>query len=74
MPFVRWQSFDGAMKFERNSPATDVTETEFGLEWQPMPELELTGMYVMTDRTNVLVSPFDQISGDLLRMQLQWNY
>lgn len=74
MPFVRWQQFEGAMKFERNSPATDVTETEFGLEWQPMPELELTGMYVMTDRTNVLVSPYDQISGDLLRMQLQWNY
>ncbi len=74
MPFVRWQYFDGAMKFERNAPATDVTETEFGLEWQPMPELELTGMYVMTDRTNVLVAPFDQISGDLLRMQLQWNY
>ncbi|MGE0484065.1 MAG: porin [Gammaproteobacteria bacterium] len=74
MPFVRWQYFDGAMKFERNAPATEVTETEFGLEWQIRPEIEVTTMYVMTDRTNVLVAPYDEMSGDLLRFQMQWNY
>jgi hypothetical protein len=74
MPFIRWQRFQGAMKFELNAPRADVTETELGFEWQVRPELELTTMYVMTDRTNVLVSPYEQLTGDLLRMQLQWNY
>jgi hypothetical protein len=31
-------------------------------------------MYVMSDRTNVLVAPYDQVRGDVLRFQLQWNY
>jgi hypothetical protein len=74
MPFVKWQRFEGAMKFERNAPRTDVTETELGLEWQFSPALELTTMYVMSDRTNVLVAPYEQLSGDILRFQMQWNY
>jgi phosphate-selective porin len=73
-PFVRWQHYQGAMKFERNAPRNDVTETELGLEWQIRPEFELTTMYVMSDRTNVLVAPYEQMSGDVLRFQLQWNY
>ena len=44
------------------------------LLWQIVPEVELTTMYVMTDRTNVLVAPYEQVDGDLLRFQLQWNY
>lgn len=74
MPFVRWQQFDGAMKFERNAPFTSVDETELGVEWQVVPEVELTAMYVKTDRTNVLVAPYEQVDGDLMRFQLQWNY
>jgi len=73
-PFVRWQYFDGAMKFERNAPRTSVTDTEFGVEWQIRPEIELTTMYVLADRTNVLVAPYEEVNGDLLRFQLQWNY
>lgn len=73
-PFVRWQYFDGAMKFERNAPRTSVSETELGIEWQIRPEVELTTMYVLTDRTNVLVAPYEEVDGDLLRFQLQWNY
>ena len=73
-PFVRWQHYEGAMKFERNAPRNTVTETELGLEWQIRPEIELTTMYVMSDRTNVLVAPYEQMSGDVLRFQLQWNY
>jgi hypothetical protein len=73
-PFVRWQHYEGAMKFERNAPRNSVSETELGLEWQIRPEVELTTMYVMSDRTNVLVAPYDQVSGDMLRFQLQWNY
>ncbi len=74
MPFVRWQTFDGAMKFERNAPFTSVDETELGVEWQIRPEVELTTMYVMSDRTNVLVAPYEQLEGDMMRFQLQWNY
>ena len=73
-PFVRWQHYEGAMKFERNAPRNSMTETELGVEWQIRPEIELTTMYVMSDRTNVLVAPYEQLSGDALRFQLQWNY
>jgi hypothetical protein len=73
-PFLRWQHFDGAMKFERNAPYTLVDELELGLEWQPMPALELTAIYALTDRTNVIDLPYEQYEGDLLRLQLQWNY
>ncbi|MBM4228221.1 MAG: porin [Gammaproteobacteria bacterium] len=74
MPFLRWQHFDGAMKFERNAPATQVDEFQLGLEWQFIPALELTTIYVMTDRTDVVNAPYAQYEGDLLRLQLQWNY
>ncbi len=74
MPFLRWQHFDGAMKFERNAPATNVDEFQLGLEWQFIPALELTTIYVMTDRTDVVNAPYAQYEGDLLRLQLQWNY
>jgi phosphate-selective porin len=73
-PFVRWQHYQGAMKFERNAPRNDMTETELGVEWQIRPEFEFTTMYVMSDRTNVLVAPYEQMSGDVLRFQVQWNY
>lgn len=41
---------------------------------EPMPALELMAIYAMLDRTNVLTSPHEQVEGDLLRMQLPWNY
>jgi hypothetical protein len=74
IPFIRWQRYEGGMKLERNAPQADINETELGIEWQPRPELELVGMYVRTDRTNVLVPPYEQYDGDMLRVQLQWNY
>lgn len=74
IPFLRWQTYDGGMKAERNAPAVSLTETELGVEWQPRPELELVGTYVRTDRTNALELPYEQFEGDLLRLQLQWNY
>jgi hypothetical protein len=74
LPLLRWQYFDGAMKFERNSPYTLVDDIELGFEWQPMPALELTALYTILDRTNVIDLPYEQFEGDLLRFQLQWNY
>ena len=43
-------------------------------EWQPMPALELTALYTILDRTNVIDLPYEQFEGELLRFQLQWNY
>jgi hypothetical protein len=74
IPFLRWQYYDGAMKFERNAPRNAMTETDIGFEWQIRPEVELVTMYVLSDRTNMLVPPYDQVSGETLRFQLQWNY
>jgi hypothetical protein len=74
-PFMRWQRYEGVMKFEPNAPRADVTETELGVEWQLSSALELTTSYMTSDRTNVLVPPpYEQLSGDVLRFQLQWNY
>jgi len=74
LPLLRWQYFDGAMKFERNAPSTLVDDIELGVEWQPMPALELTALYTLLDRTNVIDQPYARFEGDLLRFQLQWNY
>jgi hypothetical protein len=73
-PFVKFQYFKGGQKFENNAPLSRVYEWDFGVEWQPLPELEFTVVYSKTDRTNVLAAPYRQFHADLLRMQLQWNY
>jgi hypothetical protein len=66
-PLLHWQYFDGAIKFERNSRHTLVDDLELGFDWQPMPALELTALYAMLDRTNVIELPNEQFEGDLLR-------
>jgi phosphate-selective porin len=71
---VKFQYFKGGQKFENNAPLSRLHEWDFGVEWQPVPELEFTAIYTKTDRTNVLAAPYRQFHADLLRMQLQWNY
>jgi hypothetical protein len=74
-PFVKWQYFDGALKFERNAPQNRVDDVEIGLEWQPVPDLELNVTYALMDRTNVQQFPqLPQFQADILRFQLQWNF
>jgi hypothetical protein len=73
-PFVKWQYFDGALKFERNTPKNRVRDLEVGLEWQILPELEIAAVYHMMNRTNALDAPYDRFKADILRFQLQWNY
>jgi hypothetical protein len=51
----------------------EVDELEMGVEWQIRPEIELTTAYAHMDCTNVS-APYEVIDGDLLRLQLQWNY
>jgi uncharacterized protein YbdZ (MbtH family) len=71
-PYVKWQTFRGAWKGAANNPNTMVDEVEAGVEYQIMKALEITLAYSHMDRTNV--SNLGQASGDLGRVQLQWNY
>ncbi|MGQ0502155.1 MAG: porin [Panacagrimonas sp.] len=73
-PYAKFQTYDGGSKFDTNAPRMEVDEVEAGLEWQFQPELELTAAYAHMERTNVTAAPYDVVDGDLLRIQLQWNY
>ncbi len=72
IPYVKWQTYRGAWKGANNSPYTKVDEVEAGIEYQIMKALEVTMAYSTMDRTNV--ANLGQASGDMLRMQVQWNY
>lgn len=75
-PFVRWQYFDGARKFGRNSPADHINETDFGVELTPWPEVELTLLYTRTaERTRTSTFPFLAARGaNRFGLQFQFNY
>lgn len=72
IPYVKWQTYRGAWKGATNSPYTKVDEVEAGVEYQIMKALEVTLAYSTMDRTNV--ANLGQASGDMARMQVQWNY
>ncbi len=73
MLFTRTQTYRGGRKHEAYSPRQRVDETELGVEWRPNSAIELTGMYTWTDRTSS-VKPYANEQGNLIRMQLQFNY
>lgn len=73
MFFTRAQSYRGGRKHEAYSPKQRVDETELGVEWQANNAIELTGMYTWTDRTSS-VAPYRNENGNLVRVQLQWNF
>lgn len=74
MPYLKWQTYRGASKFDTNTPKMTVFETEAGIEWQPNHALELMLGYAKMRRTDVRNAPYPLVRGDLLRMQLQVNY
>ena len=76
LPFVRWQYFDGGRKFGKNAPSVLLNEWDFGVEWQPIPEFELTAQYSYTnERTNSNSYPYAQLTdGSRLGIQAQFNY
>ena len=79
IPYAKWQRYDGSEKFSTNAPRSHLRETEIGIEWLPMPELELTLAYSNMDRTNVStyvpsLNGYRQAKAELLRAQLQWNF
>ncbi len=83
MPYARYQYYKGGKKNETDARFHIVKETEFGIEWQPIPFLEITASYMVSDRvfedSKVKKSkPTNFISnhqvGNLLRLQVQFNY
>jgi hypothetical protein len=73
-PYVQYQYFNGYSKYETNAPQNRVNEWDIGLEYQPLPEVEITASYNKSDRTNITAAPYRQFQTDTLRWQLQWNY
>jgi hypothetical protein len=79
-PFVRYSYYKGGYKSERNAPFADISDWEFGTEWQIQPAAELTVAYMIADRTNTNastpenVAPYQQFEGHVLRTQFQINY
>jgi hypothetical protein len=74
MPYIKWQTYKGASKFDTNSPRMLVNETEVGVEWQPSSVVEIAVAYANMRRTHIGKAPYPTINGDLLRVQLQINY
>jgi hypothetical protein len=76
IPYAKWQTYRGAWKGATNSPRTSVDEIEVGVEYQMMKALEITLAYATMDRTNTSTGSnyLGQASGDMGRVQLQWNY
>ncbi|WP_095956947.1 porin [Corallococcus macrosporus] len=73
IPYIRGTLYDGGKKFETNAPLYDVRELELGAEWQLNKALELTGTYLVSDRTSSRY-PYTREQGHVTRVQLQFNY
>ncbi|HEX8700730.1 MAG TPA: porin [Myxococcaceae bacterium] len=73
IPYARGSLYEGGKKFETNAPRYSVRELELGAEWQFTKTLELTGAYVIADRTSSR-APYTQQQGHITRLQFQVNY
>ena len=74
LPYLKWQKYRGASKFDTNAPFMQLNETEVGVEWQPSSAVEIAVVYANMRRTDVGSAPYGLVKGDLVRMQLQVNY
>jgi hypothetical protein len=74
-PYARGQYYKGGKKHEMDARHYEVHELEFGVEWQPIPAFELTTAYLISKRTfEDSAKPINTQRGNLLRLQLQFNY
>jgi hypothetical protein len=74
MPFARWQHYRGGWKAALNAPRLETDELELGIEFQPMPPLELTFTYGHASRREADERRSGRAEGDVVRVQAQWNY
>lgn len=75
IPFIRYQRYDGGKKHEQDARYYEVRDWEIGAEWQLNPAVEFTAEYTISDRlTRDAAKPNNDQSGNLLRLQAQFNY
>ena len=89
VPYMRWDTYNGGSKFDTNSPYVTERATEFGIEYAPWPELEVTAAYSLLNTTDLRTytynptevgkattggSSYMTAHGDVFRLQLQANY
>jgi hypothetical protein len=75
IPFARYQYYDGGKKHEDDARSYTVYETEFGIEWQPVPSFEFTAAYNISDRRyEDATKPINHQTGNFLRLQAQVNF
>jgi len=89
IPFIKYQYFDGYNKAELNAPKNKVHDWELGVEWQVAPEVEISAVYHIMNRTNLVTGnrsaasrsnnlpareDYENFSADALRIQVQYNY
>ncbi|MDO8970639.1 MAG: porin, partial [Saprospiraceae bacterium] len=72
--YARFQVYDGAKKHELDARRYDMNELEFGVEWIPFKNLEVTLAYVISDRKYRDFKTDYAEKGNFLRIQLQANY
>lgn len=74
-PFARAQYYSGGIKGATDTKALKLNEYEMGLECQFFKNLEITASYVISNRhTSDKAKEFYNQDGNLLRLQLQFNY
>jgi hypothetical protein len=74
-PFARYQMYEGGKKHERDARSYSVNDFEVGVEWQPNPNFELVVEYYFSDRRfEDMLRPEWQQTGELLRIQAQFNF
>ncbi|PIF31623.1 phosphate-selective porin O/P [Flavobacterium sp. 9] len=74
-PFAKFQYYDGGKKYEKDARSYVVRDYEVGIEWQPIKAFELTAEYVIADRTfEDSALPINRQQGNLLRLQVQFNF
>ncbi len=74
-PYYRYQYYNGGKKIETDSRWHEVKEHEIGIEWSPVNAIELTTAYMISDRAfRDSGNPSYHEKGNLLRLQLQYNY
>jgi hypothetical protein len=73
-PYLRYQVYQGGKKLETDARYHDVNETELGIEWQPIKNLELTLAYANSRRVFQDFKTDYREQGRFLRLQLQVNY
>lgn len=75
LPFVRYQYYKGGKKHETDARSYEVKDVEFGAEWQVFKYLEFAGSYNIANRRyEDSLKPINHQEGNLLRLQLQFNY